>query len=69
MEDKSSNIETFHNDIVAQPSKKAVDEAVDPAAQDRRQAGALNIVENPLTVGFTAFFDLTDVRLRNKSLF
>ncbi|CAG8262557.1 unnamed protein product [Penicillium olsonii] len=49
MEDKSSNIETFHNDIVAQPSKKAVDEAVDPAAQDRRQAGALNIVENPLT--------------------
>ncbi|CAG8138288.1 unnamed protein product [Penicillium olsonii] len=49
MEDKSSNIETFHNDIVAQPSKKAVDEAVDPAAQERRQAGALNIVENPLT--------------------
>ncbi|CAG8058217.1 unnamed protein product [Penicillium salamii] len=49
MEDKSNNIETFHNDIVAHPPQKVIDEANDPTSQDRRQAGALNIVENPLT--------------------
>ncbi|KAJ5343688.1 facilitated glucose transporter [Penicillium brevicompactum] len=49
MGDKSSDIETFHNDIVAESSKKEIDEATDPAAHERRQAGALNIVENPLT--------------------
>ena len=55
MGDKSSNIETFHNDIVAESSKKEIDEATDPAAHNRRQAGALNIVENPLTVCLNSF--------------
>jgi len=48
MDEKSSNIAPAHDEHLAMKSE--VDEATGPVPSDRRQATALNIVENPLMV-------------------
>jgi hypothetical protein len=55
MDDKSSVRQTTYNEDVNQPTKSEADEATDPTTTDRRQATALNIVENPLMACCTLF--------------
>lgn len=54
MAEKVSEGATAH-DFVAETKASEVLETANPDAPDRRQAAALNIVENPLTVSLAMF--------------